>query len=107
MRDLRAPRRPQRVEELLQGGRVTSRRGPHQPTGVVVDHDQQVQVPTLVGDLVDADPPQPGEPIRDGSTSAHTRATIAPTVRHAIRINCDTAVLEVWVANQATCSSKT
>lgn len=41
------------------------------------------------------------------STSAHTRATTAPTVRQAMRINCDSAVLEVWVANQATCSSKT
>jgi hypothetical protein len=32
---------------------------------------------------------------------------IAPTVRQAIRISCVMAVFEHWVANQATCSSKT
>lgn len=30
---------------------------------------------------------------------------IAPTVRHAIRINSVTALLDVWVASHATCSS--
>jgi hypothetical protein len=34
--------------------------------------------------------------------SALTRATIAPTVRHAMRINCPTAVLDVCTANHAT-----
>jgi len=40
------------------------------------------------------------------SVSAQTRDTTEPTVRHATRINSVTAVLEVCVANQATCSSK-
>jgi hypothetical protein len=31
---------------------------------------------------------------------------IAPTVRQAIRISSVIALLEHWVANQATCSSK-
>ena len=38
--------------------------------------------------------------------SAQTRATIAPTVRHAIRINAVTAVFEHCVASHATVSSK-
>src|SRR5438445_517206 len=39
------------------------------------------------------------------SVSAHTRATIAPTVRQAIRINSHTALFEHRTANQATVSS--
>jgi hypothetical protein len=38
--------------------------------------------------------------------SADTRATIAPTVRQAMRINSTTAVFEHCVASQATVSSK-
>ncbi len=34
--------------------------------------------------------------------SAATRAQIAPTVRHAMRINACTAVFDVRTANQAT-----
>ena len=41
------------------------------------------------------------------STSSHTRAMIAPTVRHAMRISSVAALLEVCVANHATCWSKT
>jgi hypothetical protein len=40
------------------------------------------------------------------SVSAHTLATIAPTVRQAIRINSHTAVFEHATASQATVSSK-
>ena len=40
------------------------------------------------------------------SASAHTRATIAPTVRQAIRISSHTAVFEHATASQATVSSK-
>jgi len=40
------------------------------------------------------------------SVSAHTRATIDPTVRQAIRINSHTAVFEHATASQATVSSK-
>jgi len=38
--------------------------------------------------------------------SAQTRVMIAPTVRHAIRINCVAVLFEARVANQATWSSK-
>jgi hypothetical protein len=38
--------------------------------------------------------------------SAQTRVMIAPTVRHAIRINAVTAVFEHCVASHATVSSK-
>src|SRR5690606_21894356 len=44
------------VEEPFQGGLLPAGRGPHQPAGVVVDHDGQVLLPALVGDLVDPDP---------------------------------------------------
>jgi len=37
--------------------------------------------------------------------SAATRATIAPTVRHATRINCSTALFDVRTASHATWSS--
>jgi hypothetical protein len=40
------------------------------------------------------------------SASRDTRATIEPTVRHAIRINSVTAVLDVCTASHATVSSK-
>ena len=60
----------------------------------------------LVGDLIDADPAQTAEPVDALSVSAQTRATIAPTVRQAIRINSHTAVFEHATASQATVSSK-
>jgi len=40
------------------------------------------------------------------STSAQTRATIAPTVRQATRISWHTAVFEHATASQATVSAK-
>jgi hypothetical protein len=40
------------------------------------------------------------------SASAATLPQIAPTVRHAMRISCPTAVLEVCTASHATWSSK-
>ncbi len=105
--DQRAALRAEGVEERVQGGLVPAWRGPHQPAGVVVDHDRQIPVPALVGDLVDPDPAQPGEPVGTASTSAQTRVMIAPTVRHATRISSVTAVFEHCVANHATCSSNT
>ena len=56
----------QRVEEAVQGGLVATGRGAHQAPGVVVDDDGEVLVALLVGDLVDADLPQPGELIDRG-----------------------------------------
>ena len=48
----------------------------------------------------------PSNRSQPASTSAHTRAMIAPTVRQAIRISSLTAVFEHCVASQATVSSK-
>ena len=39
------------------------------------------------------------------SVSSQTRSTIDPTVLHATRISSVTAVLDVFVASHATCSS--
>ena len=72
----------------------------------MVDHHGEVAVPPLVGDLIDPDPPQPGQPVDRASMSAETRVMIAPTVRHATRISSVTAVLEHCTASQATVSSK-
>ena len=54
------------VEEHLQIGVGAARAGPHQMSGVVIDHDDQVAVPALVGDLIDPDPTQPIEAIDSG-----------------------------------------
>ncbi len=53
------------VEEAVQRGLVLTRRRPDKAAGVVVDHHNQVAV-TLVGDFIDPDSPQPGEPVLDG-----------------------------------------
>ena len=45
----------EQVEEAVEGLLVPPDRGPDEATGVVVDHDGQVAVAALVGDLVDAD----------------------------------------------------
>ena len=42
---------------------ITTRSGPHQPAGVMVDHDGQVSLPLAMRDLVDPDPLQPVEQI--------------------------------------------
>ena len=104
--DLRAALGAKHVEKPAQGRRVAPRRGPHQPATVVVDHDRQVAVLALVGDLIDTDPPQIREPVDALSVSAQTREMIAPTVRQAIRINSQIAVFEHATASQATVSSK-
>lgn len=53
----------QGVEERVHRALATPLRGPDQATRVVVDHDRQVLVATLVADLVDADAAQAIEPI--------------------------------------------
>ncbi len=94
-------------EEGLEGGSLFAGRGPYQAPGVVVDHHGQELVAPLVGDLVDADAAQPVEGVDRGSGRlATTRVMIAPTVRHATRICSTAAAFEVWVASQATWSSK-
>ena len=61
--DLLASLGTKRVKEATQRRRVVAGRGPHQPASVVVDHHGEVPVAPLVGDLVDPDPAQPGEPV--------------------------------------------
>src|SRR6476661_3037345 len=48
MGDQLRPVGSQPVEEALQSGLVLPGRGPHQPARIVVDHDRQVLVATLV-----------------------------------------------------------
>ncbi len=66
MGDLGATLGSEEIEELTHGRTGASRRSPHQPTGVVVDHDHQKLEPALVADLIDPDPPQPGQTVMLG-----------------------------------------
>ncbi len=61
MRDQAGSFRTERVEESAQGGHVPARGRPHQPATVMVDNNSQILVATLVGDLINPDPPQVGE----------------------------------------------
>ena len=61
--DQLAPVLAEGVEEELQGGLVPARGSPHESSRVVVDHDGEVAVAALVGDLIDSDPGQSGEPV--------------------------------------------
>ena len=54
------------VEERVHGLGVPAGRGPHQLAGVVVDDHHDVLVAALIGDLVDPDPPQPGQRVGGG-----------------------------------------
>jgi len=63
MGDLSTPFRPQQDEELVERCFVTTDRSPQQIPGVVIDHDCQILVTALVGDLIDPDPTQTCETI--------------------------------------------
>ena len=63
MRQLGRPRRTQRIEERQQRLGVSARRRPHQPAGVMIDHTGQISVTLPVRDLIDPDPPQPGQQV--------------------------------------------
>ena len=54
------------IEEDVQRRVVASRSGPDQSAAVMVDHDDQIAVTTLVGDLIDPDAPQPFQSINAG-----------------------------------------
>jgi hypothetical protein len=54
------------VEGPLQVLLVTAGRGPYRPASVVIDHDSEVAVALLAGDLVHPDPAQPREPVHPG-----------------------------------------
>jgi hypothetical protein len=66
MRDRGTAFGAEQVEESPQSGPVSTGRGPHQSTRIVINHDRQVAVSTLVGDLVDADAGQSVQPIPKG-----------------------------------------
>ena len=80
---------PQCVEERPHGRLVPSDAGPDQAAGVVVDHDGEVLVVALVGDLIDSDPPQAGEQIQVaggvGPYARDDRADGAPGDPHQLR----------------------
>ncbi len=61
MRDQAGSFRAERVKECGQGGHVLARGRPNQPTTVMVNNNSQILVATLVGDLINPDPPQVGE----------------------------------------------
>ena len=76
------------IEEPLQSGLLPAGCGPHQPAGIVVDHHGQVPLPALVGDLIDPDPPQVGEPVMHrldvGPDPGDDRADGAPGDPHQL-----------------------
>ena len=99
--DLLAALFAEQIQELLDRLAVAAGSGPHQPAGVVVDHDGEVSLAFADRDLIDPDPLEPREQVAPRLASAVTRSQIQPTVRHAIRISCETAVLEVLTVSHA------
>jgi hypothetical protein len=61
--EFRGPAGSEAIEEGLQGLAVVSGRGPDEQPAVVVDDDDQVLMAAFIGDLVDSDAVQPGEPV--------------------------------------------
>jgi hypothetical protein len=94
------------VEECVHGAGLAAGRSPDQQPGVVVDHDDQVLVAALIGDLVDADAAQTASRSVAAPASPDTRAMMVPTVRQEIRISAVIMVFEHAAASQATWSSK-
>jgi len=63
VRDQLASRGAEQVKEPAQRRPVVAWRGPDQPAAVVINHDSQIPVPALVGDLIDPDPHKPVQAI--------------------------------------------
>jgi hypothetical protein len=61
----------QGVEERPHHRLVATLAGPHQPARVVVNHDREIPVTLAVGDLVDTDPPQPGQLVAAPGSLGH------------------------------------
>src|SRR5262245_49885879 len=78
----------QRIEEGAHGRAFAAGMSPHQPAGVVVDHDGQVLVVAFVGDLIDPDPPQAGQRVdAGGGVGPHPRdddSDCAPSDPHQL-----------------------
>ncbi len=83
-----------RVEVRQRRGAIAAGRGPHQSTGVMVDHDGHVALALAVADLVDPIRRSPSSRWISRRALAATRSRIWPTVRHAFRISSATAVFE-------------
>jgi len=99
MRQPGAPDRTELVEELLQCLAVTPRRGPHQPTGILIDHARQIPV-SFAGDISSILMRRsPASTSRPANPSAATRSMIALTCRHDVRINSPTTVFAVRAAS--------
>ena len=64
----RGPVRAQRAGEAGDGFHGAAGSGPDKQAGVMIDDDDQVLVALAVGDLVDPDPPQPGQPVGAGGS---------------------------------------
>jgi len=77
------------VEEPTQRCPVPARGSPQQPTRIMVDHDGQVAVVSLIGDLVDADAGQPVQAVAEGfdvdPDPGDDRAHGAPGDAHQLR----------------------
>ena len=86
--DQLAPLVAELVEEPSQRRGVAAGGGPHQPAGVVVDHDGQVAMTLLITDLVHAETAQPGEAVGRGqrvvADPAHDRPDGPPGDAHQI-----------------------
>ena len=83
----------EQIEELL--GRLAVPAGvrPHQPAGVMVDHDREVSLPLRTAISSIPIRVRPASRSRWACASAATRWQIQPTDRQAIRISSETAVL--------------
>ena len=99
--DLLAAVVAQQIQELVDRLLVAAGVRPHQPAGVVVDHDREVSLTFANRDLIHARRLSPENRSRCAWASAATRSQIQPTVRHAIRISSDTAVLVVLTVSHA------
>ena len=71
----------------------------------MIDDDDQVPVALAVGELVDPDPPQPGQRSVPAAASAATRVMMRPMVRHPVRISSQMVALQAAHASQAMVSS--
>jgi hypothetical protein len=57
------PVRAEVVDKPAQGRGGAAFARPYQPSGVVINHDEQLSLVFTVGHLIDADPAQPRQPI--------------------------------------------
>jgi len=95
----------EQIQELLNGLSVPTGRCPDQPSGVVVNHAVRYRWPLRIEISSTPIRVSPEHRSRVASASSLTRWQIQPTVRHAIRISCETAVFDACTVSHATWSS--